>query len=116
MLKKPIYTLGLSAILGAGLCYGEVEFPGDAPGKAQVECDGTSATLSNDMFSASFRKSGNGVVFGGLKLADGTSVAGNGTNLFTIHLADGTSYNSKELRADREQGRGGQKAPAAGPA
>lgn len=97
MLKKPFYTLGLGAILGAGFCYGEVEFPGDAPGKAQVECDGTSATLSNDMFSASFRKSGNGVVFGGLKLADGTSVAGNGTNLFTIHLADGTSYNSKEL-------------------
>ena len=97
MLKKPIYTLGLSAILGASLCYGEVEFPGEAPGKAQVECDGTSATLSNDMFSASFRKSGNGVVFGGMKLADGTSVAGNGTNLFTIHLADGTSYNSKEL-------------------
>ena len=66
MLKKPFYTLGLGAILGAGFCYGEVEFPGEAPGKAQVECDGASATLSNDMFSASFRKAGSGVVFGGI--------------------------------------------------
>ncbi len=97
MLKKPFYTLGLGAILGAGFCYGEVEFPGEAPGKAQVECDGASATLSNDMFSASFRKAGSGVVFGGMKLADGTSVAASGTNLFTIHLADGKSYTSKEL-------------------
>ncbi len=49
------------------------------------------------MFSAEIRKSGKGVVFGGLTLADGTKVATGGTNLFTIQLADGTRYTSKDL-------------------
>lgn len=64
----------------------EVKFPWKNPGKAQIECSETSATLSNRMFQASFRKAGKGVVFDGLKTTDGKQVAGSGTNLFTIHL------------------------------
>ena len=91
----------ISACLATAWCAGtvsaEVKFPGKAPGKAQVECSGTVATLSNKMFSASFRKAGAGVVFDGLKLANGKQVAGKGTNLFVISLADGKSYKSSEL-------------------
>ena len=75
----------------------EVKFPWKNPGKAQIECSETSATLSNRMFQASFRKAGKGVVFDGLKTTDGKQVAGSGTNLFTIHLENGTTYTSKEL-------------------
>lgn len=82
---------------GAVTAHAEVKFPGKPPGKANVECSDTSATLSNKMFSASFRKAGKGVVFDGLKLSNGRGVAGRGTNLFTISLADGKTYTSKEL-------------------
>lgn len=97
MARVTLFALGLAALAGAGVCCAEVEFPGNEPGKARVECDGTTATLSNDMFSASFRKAGAGVVFDGLKQADGTRVAAGGTNLFTLHLAGGTNYDSKTL-------------------
>lgn len=80
-----------------GVAMGEVKFPGKSPGKAVVECGDEAATLGNKMFSAVFRKSGQGVEFGGLKLADGTVVAAEGGDLFTITLADGTSYGSREL-------------------
>ena len=99
MIRQAVCTLGVLVIWGTGACCGEVKFPGEAPGKARVECDGAAATLSNDMFSARFRKAGNGVVFDGLALADGTSVAAGGTHLFVIHLANGTSYDSKTLNS-----------------
>lgn len=84
-------------LCSAGEAIAEVKFPGPPPGKAKVACDGTSATLSNKMFSASFRKAGKGVVFDGLKLADGTPVAQSGTNLFSITLENGTTYTSRDL-------------------
>ena len=92
----------LSIILAAGVmyaqdAYAEVKFPGKTPGKAAVECTGTTATLENKMFSASFRKAGKGVVFDGLKLADGTQVAAQGTALFTLRLANGKEYSSQTL-------------------
>ena len=46
---------------GAVTAHAEVKFPGKPPGKANVECSDASATLSNKMFSASFRKAGKGV-------------------------------------------------------
>lgn len=89
----------IAAVCWAGLASAEVRFPGAAPGKAEAESSGTSASLGNKMFTANFRKAGKGVVFDGLKLADGTSVAGKGTVLFTLKLGDGTEYNSKTLQS-----------------
>lgn len=77
----------------------EIKFPWKNPGKAKIECNEAKATLSNRMFSASFRKSGKGVVFGGMKMSNGKPVAQSGTNLFTIILENGTSYTSKELQS-----------------
>lgn len=88
----------LICCLAAGIVKAaEVKFPGKAPGKAVVECSDSEATLSNKMFSASFRKSGRGVVFGGLKLANGETVAAEGSTLFTITLANDKTYSSKTL-------------------
>ena len=85
------------SLIAATTAVAEVEFPGKAPGKAQAEATASSACLSNSMFSASFRKTGKGVVFDGMKLANGKAVAQGGTNLFTITLADGKTYTSQEL-------------------
>ena len=48
-----------------------VRFPWKYPGQARVEASESSATLSNRMFSASFRKAGKGMVFGGMKMSNG---------------------------------------------
>ena len=76
-----------------------VRFPWKNPGQARVEASESSATLSNRMFSASFRKAGKGVVFGGMKMSNGKPVAQSGTALFTISLGNGTTYSSKELQS-----------------
>ncbi len=94
----------LTAILAFGLYGGhlanaEVKFPGKSPGKAKIECDEEKATISNRLFSASFQKSGKGVIFAGMKTADGAHVARSGTNLFTLTLANGTTYTSGELES-----------------
>ena len=65
----------------------EVKFPWKDPGTAKIECDTASATLSNRMFSASFRKAGKGVVFDGMKMSNGKGVAQSGT--FTTPDTDG---------------------------
>lgn len=74
--------------------YAEVKFPGNAPGKAAVECTGTTATLENKMFSASFRKAGKGAVFDGLKLADGTE--------YSSRTLDSTPLEEVKLEVDKK--------------
>ena len=96
-MKNAIFAILAVAASSLQTATAEVKFPWKYPGKAKVECSGSSATLSNKMFSAAFRKVGKGIVFGGLKQSNGKEVAQNGTNLFTITLADGTTYSSKEL-------------------
>ncbi len=98
-MNKSIALLSLLTFCCTGLLSAKVTFPGKSPGKAQIECHATNATLSNKMFTASFRKEGKGVVFGGLKTLDGTRIAQDGTNLFTISLNDGTTYASKDLKS-----------------
>lgn len=88
-----------AVVMGAGVLHAEVKFPGAAPGKARVECTEATASLGNDMFTASFCKAGQGVVFGGLRLANGQVVVDKGTNLFVITLADGRSYTSAALQS-----------------
>ncbi len=87
----------LCAIYSGSTALAEVKFPWKAPGKARIECSESTATLSNRMFSASFRKAGRGVVFGGMKMSNGRPVAQSGTNLFTITLQNGTTYSSRDL-------------------
>lgn len=99
MMNKLFISACLLTVWCAGSALAEVKFPGKAPGKAEVECSGTAATLSNTMFSASFEKKGDGVVFGGMKQANGKEVVKGGTNLFSITLDDGKSYTSAELKS-----------------
>ena len=96
-MKKILVPALAFSICAGSTAVAEVSFPGKEPGKAKVECSESSASLSNKMFTASFRKAGSGVVFDGMKTADGKAVAQGGTNLFTITLADGKTYTSKEL-------------------
>lgn len=96
-MKKALFAILAVAASTLQTATAEVKFPWKAPGKAKIECSGSSATVSNKMFSAAFRKAGKGVIFGGLKQSNGKDVAQDGTNLFTITLADGTTYSSKEL-------------------
>lgn len=98
-MKKSQVALFALCVLAGSVATAEVKFPWKAPGKASIECSETSATLSNRMFSASFRKAGKGVVFSGMKMSNGKSVAQSGTNLFTITLEDGTTYTSKDLQS-----------------
>ena len=96
-MKHFLATLVSFCMFTGSTTLAEVKFPWRDPGKAQIETDGGSATLSNRMFKASFRKAGKGIVFGGMKMTNGKPVAQSGTNLFTLTLADGTSYTSKDL-------------------
>ncbi len=102
-MNRFLLAISAFAIGASSTAVAEVKFPWKDPGKAKIECSSSSAELSNKMFTASFRKAGKGVVFGGLKASNGKSVAQNGTNLFTITLADGTSYTSKDLTCSELQ-------------
>lgn len=95
-LSISLLLLFLSSV-GNSFAAGSVQFPWKDPGKARVECRADSATLRNKMFSASFKKSGSGVVFDGFKQSNGKQVASSGTSLFTISLDNGTSYTSNQL-------------------
>ena len=98
-MKKSLVAIIAFSVCANQTATAEVKFPWKDPGKAKVECDSTRATLSNRMFSASFRKAGKGVVFDGMKMPNGKSVAQSGTNLFTLTLEDGTTYTSKDLQS-----------------
>lgn len=98
-MNRSFIPVCLAAACSICTAHAEVKFPWKDPGKAKIEYAGNSATLSNKMFSAAFRKAGKGVVFGGMKMSNGKEVAQNGTNLFTIKLADGTTYTSKDMNS-----------------
>ena len=68
--KKNLVPALAFSICAGSTAVAEVSFPGKEPGKAKVECSESSASLSNKMFTASFRKAGSGVVFDGMKTAE----------------------------------------------
>lgn len=68
--KKNLVPALAFSIYAGSTAVAEVSFPGKEPGKAKVECSESSASLSNKMFTASFRKAGSGVVFDGMKTAE----------------------------------------------
>ena len=80
-MKHFLATLISFCIFTGSTTLAAVKFPWRDPGKAQIETDGGSATLSNRMFKATFRKAGKGIVFGGMKMTNGKPVAQSGTNL-----------------------------------
>ena len=96
-MKKTLISILTFSLSLSHTAVAEVKFPWKDPGTAKIECDTASATLSNRMFSASFRKAGKGVVFDGMKMSNGKEVAQSGTHLFTITLENGTTYTSKDL-------------------
>ena len=98
-MKHFLATLISFCIFTGSTTLAEVKFPWKDPGKAQMESDGASATLSNRMFKATFRKAGRGIVFGGMEMTNGKPVAQSGTNLFTITLENGTTYTSRDLQS-----------------
>lgn len=84
-------------LLTAAMAGAAVEYPAEVkPGAAQVQLTETGASLSNALFTASFEKAEQGMVFGGMKLADGTEVATAGTPVFTVLYGKG-----KQMRSDR---------------
>lgn len=98
-MKRAILPILAAFCWCAATSNAEVVFPGPSFGKAKAEGGGGSAKLSNKFFTASFRKQGKGVVFGGMKMSNGREIAQNGTDLFTIKLGDGTTYTSKDLNS-----------------
>lgn len=85
-------TLAISTLQAA------VEFPGKNPGKAEAQVSNGIGTIGNKLFTATFRKSGSGVVFGGMKTANGKELAKADTNIFTLNLKNGTKLTSKEMK------------------
>lgn len=76
-----------------------LEYPGSNPGKAKASLEGNIATLENDLFSASFKQTQKGIIFHGMKTANGEKVAEEGTCLFTVNLQGGKSYNSAAMKS-----------------
>ncbi len=74
-----------------------VEYPGAAPGVAKAAENGSSYVIGNDLLSAEFEYKDGGVVFGGLKAADGTELVAGGGPVFTITLADKSKLSSTTM-------------------
>lgn len=71
-----------------------VQFPqAQQPGMAQMESDGTTFTLSNDLLSASFVREGATLKFGGCEAMNLEP----GTELFTIALSGGKTVKASEM-------------------
>ncbi|MBR4107700.1 MAG: hypothetical protein IKK45_03315 [Akkermansia sp.] len=64
----------LASALPISTLQAAVEFPGKHPGKAEAQVSNGIGTIGNKLFTATFRKSGSGVVFGGMKTASGNSM------------------------------------------
>ena len=72
----------------------QVIFPQkEQPGAARSGVDGDVYTLSNDLFTASFKKQGGSLVFGGCEAMNLKA----GSELFRITLGDGTEAGSSEM-------------------
>lgn len=91
-------------MLAAGLsAAAAVECPGMAPGKAVGTKEGSTYTLKNEVLEASFAWKDGGVVFGGLKAADGTELVQGGGAVFHLSLADGTQMSSADMTVSAPQ-------------
>lgn len=96
---RPQLYLPLLAMLSAVQAGAVVEFPSvTQPGKAKVSLTEKQASLSNDLFTATFGKTADGVVFKGMKTADGKSLVRGGTDIFEVRLADGKQYRSADMK------------------
>lgn len=72
----------------------QVIFPQkEQPGAARADVAGDVYTLSNDLFSASFKKQGNSLVFNGCE----AMALKAGSELFRITLGDGTEASSSDM-------------------
>jgi len=78
----------------------QVVFPGTDPGKAYATTDSAQAVIGNKLFSASFKAMGEGLVFGGLKTAQGETVVDGGTCIFTFNMQDGSQLSSGNMTVD----------------
>lgn len=87
----------------AALCVqaSAVEYPGVAPGKADVKVESASNTytIGNELVSATFSQQGQGVVFGGFCTADGVQLLEGGKPVFSIKLGDGREMDSTNMQA-----------------
>lgn len=84
-------------LLSAAAAFAVVDYPAEtAPGEACASLTESGATLSNALFTASFEKAEQGLLFGGLKRTDGTEIASAGTPVFTVLYGKG-----KQMRSDR---------------
>ena len=96
---RPQLYLPLLALLSAVQVGAAVEFPSTSqPGKAQVSLTEKQAALGNELFTATFGRTSGGVVFKGMKTADGKSLVRGGTDIFEVRLADGTQYSSADMK------------------
>ncbi len=77
-------------------------YPGESPGKAQVNLTESDATIGNKLFSANYKTNKQGKVsFGGLKAADGTLLLKGGSPLFSIRLQDGREIKSGDMKVSK---------------
>ncbi len=76
-------------------------FPGKPAGAAASSSSGDAYSLKNDLFDARFKAADGGLVFDGLRSADGSTLVEGGTPLFTIRLQDGRSLSSASLKTTK---------------
>lgn len=93
-------AMGMMAAAASTLT-AQVVFPGTAPGKAYATTDSAQAVIGNKLFSASFKAMGEGLVFGGLKTAQGETVVDGGTCIFTFNMQDGSQLSSDNMTVNK---------------
>ncbi|MBQ1959984.1 MAG: hypothetical protein II349_00470, partial [Akkermansia sp.] len=75
----------------------QVVYPGATPGKACATTDSTQASIGNSLFTANFKTKDSGLVFDGLKTAQGETVVDGGTCIFTFNMQDGSQLTSSNM-------------------
>ncbi len=87
----------MMAAAAVGAHVSAVEFPGERPGNAVAVQNGSTYSIGNSLLTADFEWKNGGVVFGGLKAADGTLLVQGGGPIFSITLADGSKLSSVDM-------------------
>lgn len=94
---KPLLSLIHLTALGTSLAWASVDYPGEAPGNADSRMKGNtakwSASLKNDLFSANYTGSKQGVHLNSLRSASGEELVSAGDQaIFSINMQDGKVY------------------------
>ena len=95
-MRNTLFLISMMAVAASGHA-AAVEYPGENLGKAVAAQNGSTYSIGNDLLSADFVWKDGGVIFGGLRAADGTLLVEGDAPVFHISLADGSRLSSSDM-------------------